>query len=74
MLKIHRDTSNELHMPMPRLHEQIGIDADMNAETSKLEMLIAKVESAMDRLQECRTALITAAVIGKIDVRKETHA
>jgi len=31
--------------------------------------LVAKVEKAIERLQEYRTALITAAVTGKIDVR-----
>ena len=32
--------------------------------------MVAKVETAIDRLQEYRTALITAAVTGKIDVRE----
>ena len=31
--------------------------------------MVAKVEAAIERLQEYRTALITAAVTGKIDVR-----
>jgi hypothetical protein len=31
-----------------------------------------KVEAAVERLQEYRTALITAAVTGKIDVRQKT--
>jgi len=31
--------------------------------------MIAKIETAIARLQEYRTALITAAVTGKIDVR-----
>jgi type I restriction enzyme S subunit len=35
--------------------------------------MVAKVETAIDRLQEYRTALITAAVTGKIDVRGQTH-
>jgi type I restriction enzyme S subunit len=33
--------------------------------------MAAKVEEAIARLQEYRTALITAAVTGKIDVREE---
>jgi type I restriction enzyme S subunit len=32
--------------------------------------MIAKVEEAIARLQEYRTALITAAVTGKIDLRE----
>ena len=33
------------------------------------DALVGKVEAAVERLQEYRTALITAAVTGKIDVR-----
>jgi type I restriction enzyme, S subunit len=32
--------------------------------------MIAKVEAAIERLQEYRTALITAAMTGRIDVRR----
>ena len=32
--------------------------------------MIQKVETAIEKLTEYRTALITAAVTGKIDVRK----
>ena len=34
-----------------------------------LDALVAKVRDAIDRLKELRTALISAAVTGKIDVR-----
>ena len=34
--------------------------------------MLAKIETAIDRLQEYRAALITAAVTGKIDVRRQT--
>jgi type I restriction enzyme S subunit len=33
--------------------------------------MVEKVEAAIEKLQEYRTALITAAVTGKIDVRKQ---
>lgn len=36
--------------------------------------MVAKVEEAIERLQEYRTALITAAVTGKIDVRNVRHS
>lgn len=45
----------------------------LDEETAKLDALIAKVEEALERLQEYRTALITAAVTGKIDVRKQVN-
>jgi type I restriction enzyme, S subunit len=59
-------------MPVPRppLPEQVAIAAYLDAETAKLDALVKKVGEAVERLQEYRTALITAAVTGKIDVRK----
>ena len=36
------------------------------------DVLVRKVEEAVERLQEYRTAFITAAVTGKIDVRKRS--
>jgi type I restriction enzyme, S subunit len=60
--------------PRPPLSEQAAIAAYLDAETAKLDALVGKVEVAVERLQEYRTALITAAVTGKIDVRKESHA
>ena len=36
--------------------------------------LVAKVRDAIERLKELRTALISAAVTGKIDVRPPTEA
>lgn len=57
--------------PRPPLPEQIAIAAYLDEEMGKLDALVGKVEEAVERLQEYRTALITAAVTGKIDVRKE---
>jgi type I restriction enzyme S subunit len=56
---------------VPPLPEQTAIAAYLDLETAKLDLLVGKVEDAVERLQEYRTALITAAVTGKIDVRKE---
>ena len=53
----------------PPREEQAAIAAYLDAETAKLDALVGKVEEAVERLQEYRTALITAAVTGKIDVR-----
>lgn len=63
-------------MPVPRppLPEQVAIAAYLDAETAKLDALVEKVEAAVERLQEYRTALITAAVTGKIDVREKVVA
>lgn len=54
---------------MPPLPEQEAIAAFLDRETERIEALHSKVEKAIERLLEYRTALITAAVTGKIDVR-----
>jgi len=58
-------------IPMPSLDEQHSIISSLDHESEKLDMLIAKVQEAIVRLKELRTALISAAVTGKIDVREE---
>ena len=49
--------------------EQVTIAAFLDRETAKIDGMVAKVDAAIERLQEYRTALITAAVTGKVDVR-----
>lgn len=60
-----------LLLPLPDLAEQDLIADFIDLEKGKIDKLIIKVEAAIDRLQEYRAALITAAVTGKIDVRQE---
>jgi type I restriction enzyme S subunit len=55
--------------PFPPLPEQQLIANYLKQETTKIDRLVEKVEAAIERLREYRTALITAAVTGKIDVR-----
>lgn len=71
MPKVNRETLNDLRLPVPTLNEQDAIAGFLDRETVKIDGMIAKVEAAIERLQEYRTALITAAVTGKIDVRNE---
>ena len=59
-----------LEVPLPPLAEQIAIAEFLDRETAKIDRMVEKVEAAIGKLQEYRTALITAAVTGKIDVRK----
>jgi restriction endonuclease S subunit len=54
--------------------EQRVIADFLDRETLKIDRMVAKVEEAIERLQEYRTALITAAVTGKIDVRNVRHS
>ena len=68
-IQLSLDDVKSLRLCVPSLSEQTAIVAYLDTETTKLDALIAKVETAIERLQEYRTALITAAVTGKIDVR-----
>ena len=57
-------------LTVPPLPEQDAITDFLDLETTKTDTMVAKVETAIERLQEYRKALITAAVTGKIDVRE----
>lgn len=56
--------------PFPPTREQSAIATYLDREIAKIDRLVEKVEAAIARLQEYRTALITATVTGKIDVRE----
>ncbi len=56
--------------PVPPLEEQQAIINFVSSASTKLDTLIAEAERATELLKERRTALISAAVTGKIDVRK----
>jgi type I restriction enzyme S subunit len=56
--------------PCPPVSEQRDIATYLDRETAAIDALVAKVETAIERLQEYRAALITAAVTGQIDVRE----
>jgi type I restriction enzyme S subunit len=69
-LRLYPEALFEVRVPVPPLGEQQAIASFLDRETAKIDALVAKVETAIEKLQEYRTALITAAVTGKIDVRK----
>jgi type I restriction enzyme S subunit len=61
----------DMTVPVPPAREQGAIAAHLDQEMERVDALIAKVREAIERLKELRTALISAAVTGKIDVREE---
>jgi type I restriction enzyme S subunit len=67
----HFNMSEIAMIPMlaPPIDEQTSIAEYLDKQTSKIDQMMSKVESAIARLTEYRTALITAATTGKIDVR-----
>jgi restriction endonuclease S subunit len=58
-------------VPIPTFDEQRAIAAFLDRETERIGALICKVKDSIEKLREYRTALISAAVTGKIDIRKE---
>lgn len=69
MPKLNRETLSAAPIIIPPLVEQIAIRDFLVSETDHIDRLTEKTETAIDRLTEYRTALITAATTGKIDVR-----
>ena len=55
--------------PVPPVPEQGKIVAFIRKETDKIDSLVSKIRQAINHLKEFRTALISAAVTGRIDVR-----
>lgn len=60
---------NEIMVSIPPIEEQNSINEFIYAKKKKFFELIDKANSQINLLQERRTALISAAVTGKIDVR-----
>jgi type I restriction enzyme S subunit len=68
--RIHKRRFLSIKTPMPPPEELTSIVEHIDEQTQKLSSLIAQTERAIELLQERRTALISAAVTGKIDVRE----
>jgi len=76
----HDDGINQTHLanseflkpqfPFPPYDEQEVIVEFLDTEIAKFDTLTAEAQRAIDLLQERRTALISAAVTGQIDVRQ----
>ncbi|WP_201530729.1 restriction endonuclease subunit S [Psychrobacter sp. LFX-11D] len=59
----------DFKITIPPIDEQRIIFIEINKISEKFDILIVKAEKAIQLMQERRTALISAAVTGKIDVR-----
>lgn len=56
---------------LPSAQEQRRVVAEVRMQTAKIDTLIAETERFVELVRERRSALITAAVTGQIDVREE---
>ena len=70
VMHIYSKELGDLLLPLPPLAEQRAIAEFLEREMANLTTMVNRAETVIDRLQEYRTALITAAVTGKIDVRE----
>lgn len=61
---------NNFEVPFPPPDERERIVKFLQTETARFDTLTAEAQRAIDLLQERRTALISAAVTGQIDVRQ----
>lgn len=66
---ISPDQIGNFVIPIPEIDEQKQIVSSADIQSRQLLELIDRAESAISLMQERRTALISAAVTGKIDVR-----
>lgn len=66
---LNRNLVHPVVVSWPPVAEQRAIAHFLDREMAEIDALITKIETAIERLQEYRTALITEAVTGKIDVR-----
>lgn len=69
MPKINRESLSEYKLPIPPVDEQIQIINFIQNTGQKLDNLENQAQRAIQLMQERRTALISSAVTGKIDVR-----
>lgn len=70
-LRLYFDELGRIVTPIPPEEEQNRIVESIEAMELKFEKLSSKTSEAIALLQERRTALISAAVTGKIDVRDQ---
>ena len=67
-LNLNIDRISSIKTIEPPYLEQRAIVEFLVRETTRIDRLVGKMETAIARLTEYRTALITAATTGKIDV------
>ena len=68
---IAQEVVKDLVVVLPTPDQQRAIASFLDRELAKIDGLMSTVRDAIYRLKELRTALISAAVTGKIDVRQE---
>jgi len=66
--KLMNGVMSKIRIPYPPLYEQRAIGAEITKIEESYQPILDKNQRSIDRLKEYRSALITAAVTGQIDV------
>ena len=74
MQRISRSALGKIRIPLPPLVEQGEIARKLNAQAQAHLLISDSIKRSIDRLREYRSALITAAVTGQIDVDSHTRS
>lgn len=69
LIYVNREGFENLPVIVPTTQEQEAISKFINIKSKQFDLLVSRAEQAIQLMQERRTALISAAVTGKIDVR-----
>lgn len=69
-MQLALDDIRGLRVPLAPIDDQRSIASSLDERTAKIDVLIAESERFIELARERRSALITEAVTGKIDVRK----
>lgn len=69
--RINVSQIKRLPMPLPSIASQESVAVQLDRVTAEIEILIAKAERFIDLARERRSALITAAVTGQLDISGE---
>ena len=68
-LNLNTDTIGSIRIPVPPASEIVEILQVIEREITEIDLLQTEAETSIALLQEHRSALITAVVTGKVDVR-----
>jgi type I restriction enzyme S subunit len=68
-LRVSRSQLGEIRVPLPQYEEQVALASMIKSGTATSNILSSQASLAISLLQERRSALISAAVTGQIDVR-----
>jgi type I restriction enzyme S subunit len=68
-LRLYFEEFGQFLLPFPPYEEQLKIVETLNQKLSQYKKLSEEAEKSIELLKERRSALISAAVTGQIDVR-----